>query len=89
LLGTIITERPDEVWASDYTMTATLEEDQVTVVAAVDRRTTGCVGLHAAKKATRFEDLEPLPQAARDYRGGFLTAQRRESVTGTIGASST
>jgi len=29
------------------------------------------LGVHAAKKATRFEALEPLRQAARDYCGGF------------------
>ena len=29
------------------------------------------MGLHAAKKATRFEALEPQRQAVRDYCGGF------------------
>jgi transposase InsO family protein len=69
--GTIITARPNEVWASDHTLTATVEEGQVTVFVAVDHCTTECVGLHAAKKATRFEALEPLRQAVRDYCGGF------------------
>jgi len=69
--GTILTERPNEVWASDHTMTATVQEGQVTVFVAVDHCTTECVGLHAAKKATRFEALEPLRQAVRDYCGGF------------------
>ena len=69
--GTILTARPNEVWASDHTITATIEEGQVTVFVAVDHCTTECVGLHAAKKATRFEALEPLRQAVRDYCGGF------------------
>jgi len=69
--GTIITERPNEVWASDHTLTATVEEGQVTVFVAVDHCTTECVGLHAARKATRFEALEPLRQAVRNYCGGF------------------
>jgi transposase InsO family protein len=69
--GTIITARPNEVWASDHTLTATVEDGQVTVFVAVDHCTTECVGLHAAKKATRFEALEPLRQAVRDYCGGF------------------
>ena len=69
--GTIITERPNQVWASDHTLTATVEEGQVTVFVAVDHCTTECVGLHAAKKATRFEALEPLRQGVRDYCGGF------------------
>ncbi len=69
--GTIITERPNEVWASDHTATATVEDGQVAVFVAVDHCTTECVGLHAAKKATRFEALEPLRQGVRDYCGGF------------------
>jgi len=69
--GTIITARPNEVWASDHTMTATVEEGQVTVFVAVDHCTTECVGLHTAKKATRFEAVEPLRQGVRDYCGGF------------------
>src|SRR3989441_12150740 len=69
--GTIITERPNKVWASDHTATATVEDGQVTVFVAVDHCTTECVGLHAGKKATRFEALEPLRQGGRDYCGGF------------------
>jgi putative transposase len=69
--GTIVTERPNEVWASDHTATATVEDGQVTVFAAVDRCTAECVGIHAAKRATRFEALEPLRQGVRDYCGGF------------------
>jgi hypothetical protein len=52
-------------------MTATVEEGQVTLFVAVDHCTTECVGPHAAKKATRFEALEPLRQATRDFCGGF------------------
>jgi transposase InsO family protein len=69
--GTIITARPNEVWASDHTMTATVEDGAVTVFVAVDHCTAECVGVHAAKKATRFEALEPLRQGVRDYCGGF------------------
>ena len=69
--GTIITARPNEVWASDHTLTATVEEGAVTVFVAVDHCTTECVGVHVAKKATRFEALEPLRQGVCDYCGGF------------------
>jgi putative transposase len=69
--GTIITERPNEVWAADHTATVTVEEGQVTVFVAVDHCTTECVGIHAAKRATRFEALEPVRQGARHYCGGF------------------
>ena len=52
-------------------MTTTVEEGPVTVFVAVDHCTTECVGLRVAKKATRFEALEPLRQGVRDYCGGF------------------
>jgi putative transposase len=69
--GTIITERPNQVWASDQTLTATVEQGPVTVFVAVDHCTTECVGIHAAKKATRIEALEPLRQGVREFCGGF------------------
>jgi len=69
--GRIVTERPDQMWAADHTATATVEEGPVTVFVAVDHCTTECVGIHAAKRATRFEALEPVRQAVRDYCGGF------------------
>jgi transposase InsO family protein len=69
--GTILTARPNEMWASDHTMTTTIADGAVTVFVAVDHCTTECVGLHAAKKATRLEALEPLRQGVRDYCGGF------------------
>ena len=40
--GTIITARPNEVWASDHTLTATVEDGQATVFVAVDHCTTEC-----------------------------------------------
>lgn len=43
----------------------------VTVFAAIDHGTADCVGIHAVKRATRFEALEPLRQGVRDYFGGF------------------
>src|SRR3989454_10512763 len=78
--GTIITEQPNEVWGTDNTATLTLEDGQVTVFVAVDHCTTECVGLHAAKRATRFEALEPIRQGVRDYCGGF----RAEAAAGLL-----
>jgi transposase InsO family protein len=69
--GTIVTERPDQMWAADHTATVTVEDGPVTVFVAVDHCTTECVGIHAAQRATRFEALEPVRQAVRDYCGGF------------------
>jgi len=69
--GTIVTERPNQMWGTDATATVTLAEGQVTVFAAIDHCTAECVGIHAAKPATRFEALEPLRQGVKDYCGGF------------------
>ncbi len=69
--GTIVTERPDQMWAADHTATVTVEDGPVTVFVAVDHCTTECVGIYAAQRATRFEALEPVRQAVRDYCGGF------------------
>jgi transposase InsO family protein len=69
--GTITTDRPDEMWGTDATGAFTLEEGQVTVFVAVDHCTMECVGIHAAKYATRFEALEPIRQGVRRSFGGY------------------
>lgn len=69
--GTILTERPNEVWATDATATVTVAQGPVAVFVAVDHCTTECLGIHVAKRATRWEALEPIRQAVRDYCGGF------------------
>jgi len=69
--GTIVTERPDVMWATDATATVTTGEGQVCVFAAVDHCTSECLGIHAAKSGNRFEALEPIRQAAREYLGGY------------------
>ena len=38
---------------------------------AVDHGTTECIGLHAAKRGTRFEALEPIRQGVRERFGGI------------------
>jgi transposase InsO family protein len=69
--GTIVTEEPDQMWGTDATVTVTLAQGQVTVFAAIDHYTAECVGIHAVKRATRFEALEPLRQGVREHFGGF------------------
>jgi putative transposase len=69
--GTIVTERPNRMWGTDATATQTLEEGQVTIFVAVDHCTAECVGIHAAKPATRFEALEPIRQGVRLMFGSF------------------
>ena len=64
--GTIIAELPNQMWGTDATATFTETEGTVTVFAAIDHCTAECVGIHAVKKATRFEALEPIRQGIHE-----------------------
>jgi putative transposase len=68
--GTIRTERVDEMWATDLTSTLT-SEGQASIFVTVDHASTECLGIHAARRATRFEALEPLRQGVRACFGAF------------------
>jgi putative transposase len=68
--GTIIPDALDTMWATDMTTTWT-GEGQAAVFVAVDHYGAECVGLHAARRGTRFEALEPLRQGVRQHFGGF------------------
>jgi putative transposase len=68
--GTITTERVDEMWGTDLTSVVT-NEGVASIFVAVDHGSTECVGLHAARRATRFEALEPLRQGIRESFGAF------------------
>ena len=68
--GTIIPGAVDVMWGTDLTTTVT-GEGQAAVFVAIDHFSAGCVGIHAALRATRFEALEPLRQGVRRHFGGF------------------
>ena len=68
--GTITTETPDVMWGTDMTATVTVAEGAACVFVAVDHCTAECIGLHAAKRGTRFEALEPIRQGVRERFGG-------------------
>ena len=68
--GTIRTARVDAMWGTDLTSTMT-GEGQASIFIAVDHCSTECVGIHAARRATRFEALEPLRQGVRACFGVF------------------
>jgi transposase InsO family protein len=69
--GTIVTERPDQMWGTDMTLTITTAEGRASVFAAIDHCTGECLGIHASKEGTRFEALEPIRQAVREYFGTY------------------
>ena len=68
--GTIIPDRVDAMWGTDRTTTWS-SEGQVAVFVAVDHHSAECVGIHAARRATRFEALEPIRQGVRHSVGVF------------------
>jgi transposase InsO family protein len=68
--GTIIPDRVDAMWGTDLTTTWT-GEGQAAVFVAVDHHSAECVGIHAARRATRFEALEPVRQGVRHSFGAF------------------
>jgi putative transposase len=43
----------------------------LSVFVAVDHCTTECIGLHASRRGSRFEALEPIRQGVREHFGGF------------------
>jgi putative transposase len=68
--GTITTERVDVMWGSDLTSVMT-GEGQAAVFIAVDHCSAECVGIHASRRADRFQALEPVKQAVRERFGSF------------------
>jgi transposase InsO family protein len=75
--GTIIPDRPDAMWGTDATAGWT-DEGPAAVFVAVDHFTAACVGIHAARRGTRFEALEPLRQGIREH----FDAYREDVATG-------
>jgi len=69
--GTILAERPNPMWGIDATTGVTLDEGRVAIFAMVDHATAECLGIHVAKRGTRFEALKPVRQAVREQFGGF------------------
>jgi putative transposase len=69
--GRIVTAAPDQMWGTDATASWTAAEGQVTIFAAIDHSTAECVGVHAVKRATRFEALEPIRRAVAERFGAF------------------
>jgi putative transposase len=68
--GTIIPDAIDTMWGTDVTATWTAE-GQVAVFIAVDHYNPECIGIHAARRGTRFEALEPLHQGVRRHFGAI------------------
>lgn len=88
--GTITPELPNVMWGTDATGVWTEREGLVTVFAAIDHAAAECVGIHAVKRATRFEAVEPIRQGARKCLGasGPASPVASNCVTTTAANSS-
>ena len=78
--GSITTVRVNDMWGTDMTAAFTTQEGQAAIFFAVDHCSMECVGIHAAKRGTRFEALEPLKQGVREYFG-TVTLQAAQGLT--------
>ncbi|GIU76761.1 MAG: hypothetical protein KatS3mg004_3848 [Bryobacteraceae bacterium] len=59
------------MWGIDATACFTLQDGQLAVFAMVDHGSARCLGIHVARRGTRFEASDPVRQAAREQFGGF------------------
>ena len=69
--GTIITERPDEMWGTDATRFYTEADGWCWFFGAIDHHLDELVGWHVAKLGDRWAALEPLRQGVRHAFGAF------------------
>lgn len=69
--GSITTTRVNDMWGADMTTVFTTQAGQAAIFFAVDHCSLECVGIHAAKRGSRFEALEPIRQGVREPFGAF------------------
>ena len=69
--GTIVTDRPDEMWGTDMTTTLTLDDGNASIFAVIDHCTGECLSLHAALRGTRFEAITSMQEAVREAFGAL------------------
>ncbi len=67
----IITDKVDDMWGTDMATTITTGEGQAAIFFAVDHCSMECIGIHTARRGTRFEALEPIRQGIREHFGIF------------------
>jgi len=75
--GSIITDRPNEMWGTDGIRIETVDEGWAWVFAAVDHFDACCVGIHAVKIGNRFAALQPIAQGLRTEFGATGAAAGR------------
>jgi putative transposase len=69
--GTIITERPNELWGTDATKFWTQQEGWCWFFGAIDHCAEDIVGWHVAKRGDRWAALEPIRQGVQRTHGRY------------------
>lgn len=67
--GKIITQIPNDLWATDGTQILTVDDGKVWAFAAVEHWNAECVGWHVAKTGSRFAALQPIAMALHNIYG--------------------
>jgi len=67
--GSIITDRPNEMWGTDGARIETVDDGWVWVFSAVDHFDACCVGTHVVKTGNRFAALQPIAQGLKSEFG--------------------
>jgi putative transposase len=67
--GSIITNRPNEMWGTDGIRIETVDEGWVWVFSAVDHFDACCLGVHVVKTGNRFAALQPIAQGLKSEFG--------------------
>jgi len=67
----LLAERPNQMWGIEATVAFTLDGGRVSIFAMVDHATAESLGIHVAKRGTRFEALEPVRRAVHEQFGSF------------------
>jgi len=67
--GTILTDRPNELWGTDGIRIETVDDGWVWAFTAVDHFDACCVGHHVVKIGSRFAALEPIAMGVKTYLG--------------------
>jgi putative transposase len=70
--GRIVTDKPNDMWATDAVKIWTEEDGWVWYFGVADHWNSECLGWHVAKRGDRYAAMEALRQAVRSGCGGLL-----------------
>jgi len=75
--GTIVTDAPNVMWATDAAKVFTLEEGYGWIFVAVEHWNAECMGVHVCKKGDRMAALEPVAQGVQSQFGSVACGVAR------------